>query len=59
MRSGEVAPAAATPQESLTGLRSPQPPSTPASAQAPTDMNAAFPHLSSDPTDDGMAGRGR
>ncbi|XP_062314550.1 la ribonucleoprotein 4Aa isoform X1 [Osmerus eperlanus] len=59
MRSGEVGPAAATPQESLTGLRSPQPPSNPASVQAPTDMNAAFPHLSSDPTDDGMAGRGR
>lgn len=58
------------PLDSLTGLRSPQPP-TPVNAattvpiQAPTDLSAAFSHLSSsssslDPSEDGsMAGRGR
>uniref|UniRef100_A0A8C6TW64 La ribonucleoprotein 4Aa n=1 Tax=Neogobius melanostomus TaxID=47308 RepID=A0A8C6TW64_9GOBI len=58
------------PLESLTGLRSPQP-QTPVSAAssapipAPTDLSAAFSHLSSsssslDPSEDGsMAGRGR
>lgn len=58
------------PLESLTGLRSPQP-QTPVSAASsgsiptPTDLNAAFSHLSSsssslDPSEDGcVAGRGR
>ncbi|KAM4610940.1 la ribonucleoprotein 4Aa isoform 2-T2 [Polymixia lowei] len=72
VRTGEVAPASVTPVplESLTGLRSPQPPAAAGTAattnnpvQAATDLSSAFPHLSSsslDPSDDGsMAGRGR
>lgn len=58
-RSGEVAPASVAPAslEGLTGLRSPQPPSTTGPAQAPTDLSSAFPHLSSsDPSDDGSMG---
>ncbi|KAL1020738.1 hypothetical protein UPYG_G00004030 [Umbra pygmaea] len=60
--STSVAP---VPLESLTGLRSPQPPSsTPGTlqSQTPPDLSSAFPHLatSTDPNDDGsMAGRGR
>lgn len=61
VRASEVpASVAPVPLESLTGLCSPQPPSTTGPVQAPTDLNSAFPHLSSDPNDDGsMAGRGR
>uniref|UniRef100_A0A4W5QGC5 La ribonucleoprotein 4 n=1 Tax=Hucho hucho TaxID=62062 RepID=A0A4W5QGC5_9TELE len=61
-RPGEVAP---VPLESLTGLRSPQPPTTgpgPLQTQTPPDLTSTFPHLStsSDLNDDGsMAGRGR
>ncbi|XP_023860904.1 la ribonucleoprotein 4Aa isoform X2 [Salvelinus sp. IW2-2015] len=61
-RPGEVAP---VPLESLTGLRSPQPPTTgpgPLQTQTPPDLTSAFPHIStsSDLNDDGsMAGRGR
>ncbi|KAJ3586963.1 hypothetical protein NHX12_013354 [Muraenolepis orangiensis] len=58
-RAGEVAPASVTPVplESLTGLRSPQPPT-------PTELASAFPNLSGatsslDLNDDGMAGRCR
>ncbi|XP_076028150.1 la ribonucleoprotein 4Aa [Genypterus blacodes] len=71
-RTGEVTSASITPVplESLTGLRSPQPPATAAAAatatpvQTATDLSSAFSHLSSssslDPGDDGsMAGRGR
>lgn len=72
VRTGEVTPGSITPVplESLTGLRSPQPP-PPAAAttanpvQAPTDLSSAFSHLSSsssslDPSDDSsIAGRGR
>ncbi|XP_026188409.1 la ribonucleoprotein 4Aa isoform X2 [Mastacembelus armatus] len=73
VRTSEVTPASITPVslESLTGPRSPQPPApvgtstTTNSVQAASDLNTAFPHLSSsssslDPSDDGsMAGRGR
>ncbi|XP_047456808.1 la-related protein 4 isoform X2 [Mugil cephalus] len=72
-RTGEVAPASITPVplESLTGLRSPQPPAQVAAAtttnpvQTAADLSSAFSHLSSsssslDPSDDGgIAGRGR
>ncbi|XP_061592229.1 la ribonucleoprotein 4Aa isoform X2 [Cololabis saira] len=70
VRASEVSPASITPVplESLTGLRSPQPPLPVAAAtsanpvHATTDLNLAFSHLSSslEPSDDGsMAGRGR
>ncbi|XP_063742080.1 la ribonucleoprotein 4Aa isoform X2 [Eleginops maclovinus] len=70
VRTGEVTSASITPVplESLTGLRSPQPPAPVATTlpvQAASDLNSAFSHLSSsssslDPSDDsGMAGRGR
>lgn len=71
MRPNDVTPTITpVPLESLTGLRSPQP-QTPVSAASsapiptPTDLSAAFSHLSSsssslDPSEDGsMAGRGR
>ncbi|XP_020503938.2 la ribonucleoprotein 4Aa isoform X2 [Labrus bergylta] len=72
VRTGEVTPASITPVplDSLTGLRSPQPP-TPVAAsttnpvQTASDLSSAFSHLSSsssslDPSDDNsMAGRGR
>ncbi|KAM6929477.1 la ribonucleoprotein 4Aa isoform 1-T1 [Lycodopsis pacificus] len=66
VRAGEVTSATITPVplESLTGLRSPQPPPPVATTpvQAASDLSSAFSHLSSsqDPSDDGgMAGRGR
>uniref|UniRef100_A0A3Q1BJ50 HTH La-type RNA-binding domain-containing protein n=1 Tax=Amphiprion ocellaris TaxID=80972 RepID=A0A3Q1BJ50_AMPOC len=71
VRTSEVTPASITPVplESLTGLRSPQPPVAVAATTNPiqttTDLSSAFSHLSSsssslDPSDDsGMAGRGR
>ncbi|XP_029911399.1 la ribonucleoprotein 4Aa isoform X2 [Myripristis murdjan] len=68
VRTGEVTPASITPVplESLTGLRSPQPPAATTTTNpipTPTDLSSVFPHLSSsssDPSDDsGMAGRGR
>uniref|UniRef100_UPI0037E9043D la ribonucleoprotein 4Aa isoform X2 n=1 Tax=Semicossyphus pulcher TaxID=241346 RepID=UPI0037E9043D len=72
VRTGEVTSASITPVplESLTGLRSPQPPTTVAAittnpVQTASDLSAAFSHLSSsssslDPSDDSsMAGRGR
>ncbi|XP_008316417.1 la ribonucleoprotein 4Aa isoform X2 [Cynoglossus semilaevis] len=72
VRTNEVTPAVITPValESLTGLRSPQPPAAVAAAatnpvQAVSDLSMAFSHLSSsssslDPCDDnGMSGRGR
>ncbi|KAM8754444.1 la ribonucleoprotein 4Aa isoform 1-T1 [Acanthopagrus schlegelii] len=70
VRAGEVTSASITPVplESLTGLRSPQPPapaSTTNPVQTASDLSSAFSHLSSsssslDPSDDsGMAGRGR
>ncbi|KAI9530803.1 hypothetical protein NQZ68_000294 [Dissostichus eleginoides] len=69
VRTGEVTSASVTPVplESLTGLRSPQPPAPLAilPVQAASDLSSAFSHLSSsssslDPSDDsGMAGRGR
>lgn len=67
-RPGEVTPTsvAPVPLESLTGLRSPQPPTTnpgPLQTQTPPDPISTFPHLSStssDPNDDGsMSVRGR
>uniref|UniRef100_A0A8C7S6I4 La ribonucleoprotein 4Aa n=1 Tax=Oncorhynchus mykiss TaxID=8022 RepID=A0A8C7S6I4_ONCMY len=65
-RPGEVTPTsvAPVPLESLTGLRSPQPPTTnPGPLQTPPDPTSTFPHLSStssDPNDDGsMSVRGR
>ncbi|TDH10789.1 hypothetical protein EPR50_G00077140 [Perca flavescens] len=71
-RTSEVTSASITPVplESLTGLRSPQPPTPVAAAttnpvQTASDLGSAFSHLSSspsslDPSDDGgMAGRGR
>uniref|UniRef100_A0A3Q1GAC7 La ribonucleoprotein 4Aa n=1 Tax=Acanthochromis polyacanthus TaxID=80966 RepID=A0A3Q1GAC7_9TELE len=71
VRTSEVTPTSITPVplESLTGLRSPQPPvaavATTNPIQTTTDLSSAFSHLSSsssslDPSDDGgMAGRGR
>ncbi|CAN9516162.1 unnamed protein product [Ophioblennius macclurei] len=73
VRTSEVTSASITPVplESLTGLRSPQPPAhiavvaNPANAvQTAADLSSAFAHLSSssplDPSDDGgLAGRGR
>ncbi|XP_070695280.1 la ribonucleoprotein 4Aa isoform X1 [Pempheris klunzingeri] len=73
VRTNEVTAASITPVplESLTGLRSPQPPApTPAATtsnavQSASDLSSAFSHLSSsssslDPSDDGgMSGRGR
>ncbi|XP_034551686.1 la-related protein 4 isoform X2 [Notolabrus celidotus] len=72
VRTGDVTPAPITPVplESLTGLRSPQPPTPVAAAttnavQSASDLSSAFSHLSSsssslDPSDDSsMAGRGR
>uniref|UniRef100_A0A4W6CZN4 La ribonucleoprotein 4 n=1 Tax=Lates calcarifer TaxID=8187 RepID=A0A4W6CZN4_LATCA len=71
VRTSDVNPASITPValESLTGLRSPQPPATVAAATNPvqtaSDLGTAFSHLSSsssslDPSDDsGMSGRGR
>ncbi|XP_037628209.1 la-related protein 4 isoform X2 [Sebastes umbrosus] len=67
VRTGEVTSASITPVplESLTGLRSPQPPTPVATTipvQTASDLSSAFSHLSSssDPSDDsGMAGRGR
>lgn len=73
VRTSEVttAPITPVPLESLTGLRSPQPPTpavattatTPNPVQTPSDLSSVFSHLSSsslDPSDDGgMAGRGR
>ncbi|XP_060914390.1 la ribonucleoprotein 4Aa isoform X1 [Labrus mixtus] len=69
VRTGEVTPASITPVplDSLTGLRSPQPPTPVAAAttnpvQTASDLSSAFSHLSSssDPSDDNsMAGRGR
>ncbi|XP_068997803.1 la ribonucleoprotein 4Aa isoform X2 [Embiotoca jacksoni] len=70
VRTSDVTPASITPVplESLTGLRSPQPPATAATTnpvQTTSDLSSAFSHLSSsssslDPSDDGgMAGRGR
>ncbi|AWP09623.1 putative la-related protein 4 isoform 2 [Scophthalmus maximus] len=70
VRSSEVTPAAITPVslESLTGLRSPQPPAPVVAATTTnpvqvSDLSMAFSHLSSsslDPSDDsGMSGRGR
>ncbi|XP_068599556.1 la ribonucleoprotein 4Aa [Brachionichthys hirsutus] len=68
VRTGEVTAASLTPVplESLTGLRGPQAP-TPAAAttplQAASDLSSSFSHLTSsssmEPSDDGMAGRGR
>ncbi|XP_028979775.2 la-related protein 4 isoform X2 [Esox lucius] len=68
-RPGDVTPTPVTPVplESLTGLRSPQPPPAttapgPLQTQTPPDVTSAFPHLAtpSDPNDDGsLAGRGR
>uniref|UniRef100_A0A8C8JRG8 HTH La-type RNA-binding domain-containing protein n=1 Tax=Oncorhynchus tshawytscha TaxID=74940 RepID=A0A8C8JRG8_ONCTS len=61
-RPGEVA---SVPLESLTGMRSPQPPTAgpgPLQTQTPPDLTSAFPLIStsSDLNDDGsMAGRGR
>ncbi|XP_032377970.1 la ribonucleoprotein 4Aa isoform X1 [Etheostoma spectabile] len=72
VRTSEVTSASITPVplESLTGLRSPQPPAPIVTAatsnpvQTASDLASAFSHLSSspsslDPSDDGMAGRGR
>ncbi|XP_069544993.1 la ribonucleoprotein 4Aa isoform X2 [Brachyistius frenatus] len=70
VRTSDVTPASMTPVplESLTGLRSPQPPATATTTnpvQTTSDLSSAFSHLSSsssslDPSDDGgMAGRGR
>ncbi|CAJ1085301.1 la-related protein 4 isoform X2 [Xyrichtys novacula] len=72
VRTGDMTSASITPVplESLTGLRSPQPPTPVASAttnpvQTASDLSSAFSHLSSsssslDPSDDNsMAGRGR
>ncbi|XP_029012211.1 la-related protein 4 isoform X2 [Betta splendens] len=72
MRTSEVTPASITPVplESLTGLRSPQPPIVAAATttnpvQTASDLSTAFSHLSSsssslEPSDDGAsAGRGR
>lgn len=70
VRTSEVTPPSITPValESLTGLRSPQPPVPVAAAttnpvQTVSDLSMAFSHLSSsssDPSDDsGMSGRGR
>ncbi|XP_059188987.1 la ribonucleoprotein 4Aa isoform X2 [Centropristis striata] len=74
VRTSEVTSASITPVplESLTGLRSPQPPAPIVAAatttnpvQTASDLSSAFSHLSSsssslDPSDDGgMAGRGR
>lgn len=74
VRTSEVTSASITPVplESLTGLRSPQPPAAIAAGttttipvQTASDLSSAFSHLSSsssslDPSDDsGMAGRGR
>lgn len=64
VRTGEVTSASMTPVplESLTGLHSPQPPTSVTSIPVQTaDLSAAFSHLSSaEPNEDsGMAGRGR
>ncbi|KAK2851344.1 hypothetical protein Q5P01_007620 [Channa striata] len=73
VRTSEMTPASVTPVplESLTGLRSHQPPASVAAAtttnpiQTASDLSTAFSHLSSsssslEPSDDsGMAGRGR
>ncbi|XP_041860553.1 la-related protein 4 isoform X2 [Melanotaenia boesemani] len=67
VRTNEVtAPITPVPLDTLTGLRSPQPPAplvaTANPGQTATDLSSAFSHLSSslDPSDDsGMAGRGR
>ncbi|KAM6982283.1 la ribonucleoprotein 4Aa isoform 2-T2 [Tautogolabrus adspersus] len=69
VRTGEVTSASITPVplDSLTGLRSPQPPTSVTAAttnpvQTASDLSSAFSHLSSssDPSDDNsMAGRGR
>ncbi|XP_075882484.1 la ribonucleoprotein 4Aa isoform X2 [Nelusetta ayraudi] len=66
VRTNEVTSASITPVplESLTGLRSPQPPvaATAGSVQTAADLTAAFSHLSSNlehSDDNGMAGRGR
>ncbi|XP_058498791.1 la ribonucleoprotein 4Aa isoform X1 [Solea solea] len=69
VRTSEVTPASITPVplDSLTGLRSPQPPAlvapgtTTNPVQTVSDLSMAFSHLSSsDPSDDnGMSGRGR
>ncbi|KTG32387.1 hypothetical protein cypCar_00027400, partial [Cyprinus carpio] len=47
--------------DGLSGLHSPQPPSSAGPVLSSTDLNSSFPHLASnDPNDDGtMAGRGR
>lgn len=47
--------------DGLSGLHSPQPPSSGGPVLSSTEINSSFSHLSSnDPTDDGiMAGRGR
>lgn len=47
--------------DGLSGLHSPQPPSSAGPVLTYTELNSSFPHLASnDPTDDGtMAGRGR
>ncbi|XP_016414841.1 la ribonucleoprotein 4Aa isoform X4 [Sinocyclocheilus rhinocerous] len=47
--------------DGLSGLHSPQPPSSAGPVLSSTELNSSFPHLASnDPTDDGtMAGRGR
>ncbi|XP_068197362.1 la ribonucleoprotein 4Aa isoform X2 [Antennarius striatus] len=69
VRTSEVTTASITPVplESLTGLRSPQPPILTAATtplQTVSDLSSSFSHLTSstsslDPSDDGMAGRGR
>lgn len=70
VRTSEVTTASITPVplESLTGLRSPQPPAAAAATtnpvQAATDLSSAFSHLSSSSSldlsdDSSMAGRGR
>lgn len=69
VRTSEVTSASITPVplESLTGLRSPQPPAAASNAaagsvQTAADLTAAFSHLSSSlehSDDNGMAGRGR
>lgn len=64
MTSASITP---VPLESLTGLRSPQPPvaasnAAAGSVQTAADLTAAFSHLSSSlehSDDNGMAGRGR
>lgn len=47
--------------DGLSGLHSPQPPSSAGPVLSSSELNSSFPHLASnDPTDDGtMAGRGR